>query len=147
MSDEKPANEQNKQLALRFIQAMNDGDPEAGDACLTPDAFTVSKGFGKFSGVRQRETMVGTIKAFKTLLPTGLRLTVNSITAEGDRVVAECEGNAVTSEGKPYCNQYCFVFTCADGKIARVNEYFCNVLADEVLWPLVEAMGDALAAG
>jgi len=33
-----------------------------------------------------------------------------------------------------------------EGKITLINEYFCNVHANEVLWPLVAAMGESLAA-
>src|SRR4029077_21159058 len=97
-------------------------------------------GFGKFAGVRRYDTIVGTIDAFKQLVPTGLRPDIKSVIAEGDRVVVEFEGNAMTCEDKPYNNQYCMVFTLADGKIKQVNEYFCTILADEVLWPLVENM-------
>lgn len=131
--------EQNKQVALRFMQAMGSNDPETAAACLSPDAKAIAKGFGKFAGVRPAQTMVGMIDAFKRMIPTGLRFDIKSVTAEGDRVVVEAEGNAVTSQGKPYCNQYCFIFTLADGKIVQMNEYFCHVLANEVLWPLVEA--------
>jgi ketosteroid isomerase-like protein len=139
-----PMIEQNKAVVLKFIEAMGAPDAAAAEQCLDPEAFTVAKGFGKFAGVRPRETMIGTIDAFKQLVPTGLRPTVHSVTAEGDRVVVEWEGDAVTSEGKPYCNQYCMVFTLRDGRIRQVNEYFCNVLADEVLWPLVEPMADQI---
>ena len=59
---------------------------------------------------------------------------------EGDRVAVEFEGNAVTCEGKPYCNQYCMVFTLRDGKIKQVNEYFCTKLADDVLYPAFAAL-------
>jgi ketosteroid isomerase-like protein len=72
------------------------------------------------------------------MMPTGLNFTIHTVTAEGDRVAIEAEGNAVTSQGTPYRNQYCFMFTLADGKIKQINEYFCNVHANEVLWPLVE---------
>lgn len=132
--------EQNKQVVLKFIHAMGSSDAAAAVPCLDPEAFTVAKGFGKFSGIRRYDTIVGTIDAFKILLPTGLRPNVLSVTAEGDRVIVEFEGNSVTSEGKPYCNQYCMVFTLRNGRILQVNEYFCNILADEALWPLVEKM-------
>src|SRR3546814_15007510 len=69
----------------------------------------LAKGFGKFAGIRRYDTIVGTIDAFKKLLPTGLRPQIKSVTAEDARVVVEFEGNAVTCEGKPYCNQYCMV--------------------------------------
>ncbi len=136
--------EQNKQVVLKFIEAMGAGDAPAALPCLDPEAFTVAKGFGKFAGIRHFPTIVGTIDAFKKLVPTGLRPVIKSVTAEGDRVVVEWEGNAQTREGRPYCNQYCMVFTMRNGKIGQVNEYFCTILADEVLWPLVAAMGNEI---
>jgi len=132
--------EQNKQLVLKFIEAMGASDAESAAPCLAEDAFTSAKGFSKFAGIRRYETIVGTINAFKKLVPTGLRPTVHTVTAEAERVVVEFEGNAVTCEGKPYCNQYCMVFTMRDGKIKQVNEYFCTKLADEVLYPAVAAL-------
>jgi ketosteroid isomerase-like protein len=138
--------EQNKQVVLKFIEAMGSSDGAAAVPCLDPEAFTLAKGFGKFAGIRRYDTIVGTINAFKKLLPTGLRPTIQSVTAEGDRVVVEFEGNSVTCDGKPYCNQYCMVFTMRGGRIKQVNEYFCTVLADEVLWPLVEKMQSEIPA-
>jgi ketosteroid isomerase-like protein len=139
--------EQNKQVVLTFIEAMGSSDGAAAVPCLDPEAFTLAKGFGKFAGIRRYGTIVGTIDAFKKLLPTGLRPTIQSVTAEGDRVVVEFEGNGVTCDGKPYCNQYCMVFTMRGGRIKQVNEYFCTVLADAVLWPLVEKMQSEIPAG
>jgi ketosteroid isomerase-like protein len=75
-----------------------------------------------------------------------LRPSVGTVTAEGDRVVVEWEGDAKTSAGTPYCNQYCMVFTLRDGKIKQVNEYFCTILADNVLWPLVAKMMSEIPA-
>lgn len=136
--------DQNKAVVKRFIEAMGSSDAAGAAVCLAPDAFTLAKGFGKFAGVREYETIVGTIAAFNTLLPTGLRPEFVSFTAEGDRVVVEFEGNAETCDGKPYNNQYCMVFTVIDGKIKHVNEYFCTKTADDVLWPLVEAMSNEI---
>lgn len=132
--------EHNKQVVLKFINAMGTSDRASAAECLATDAFTHAKGFGKFAGIRHYDTIVGTIEAFNVLLPTGLRPSIKSVTAEDDRVVVEFEGNAVTSDGTPYKNEYCMVFKLADGKIKQVNEYFCNILADTVLWPLVEKM-------
>lgn len=132
--------EQNKETVLKFIHAMGSSDGATAATCLAPDAFTDAKGYGKFAGIRRYDTIVGTIDAFKELLPTGLSPVIESVTAEGDRVVVEFEGRAKTREGVPYNNQYCMVFTVKEGKIKQVNEYFCTVLADDVLWPLVEQM-------
>ena len=46
--------------------------------------------------------------------------------------------------GTPYCNQYCMVFTLRDGRIVHVNEYYCTILADEAIGPLLAARADAL---
>jgi ketosteroid isomerase-like protein len=137
----------NKTVALRFIAAMGTCDRDEAIACLDPSAFTIAKGTGKFAGIRRYETMIGTIEALKFLLPTGLRPKILSVTAEGDRVAVEWEGDAVTQEGRPYCNQYAMVFFLREGRIVQVNEYFCNVLADDVLWGLVASMSDQIPTG
>lgn len=133
--------EANKKVALQFMEAMSTNNPELADEVTGPDAVAVAKGTTKFAGTRSREMMVGGIELFKTMIPTGLRFKIGNVTAEGNRVVVEAEGNAITAEGKPYCNQYCFVFTVTDGKISHANEYFCTKLADEVLWPMAEKAG------
>jgi len=133
--------EANKALALRFVETMGSNDAEGVRACLAPDAMATTKGFGKFSGSRDAETVVSAIEAFKELMPTGLRLTVQSVIGEGERVVIEAKGDAVTGDGKAYRNDYCFVMTFRDGKITQLNEYLCSRHADEVLWPLAEKMG------
>ncbi len=133
--------EQNKQVVLKFITAMGQGDAAEAAPCLAPDAFTLAKGFGKFAGVRQHDLILATIGAFRKLVPEGMQPLIQSVTAEGDRVVVEFEGNATLCNGESYCNQYCMVFTLRAGKIKQVNEYFCTILADEVLFPLVAAEG------
>lgn len=75
--------------------------------------------------------------ADKELILTGLRPTFHSVTAEGDRVVVEFEGDATLINGESYCNQYCMVFTVNDGRIKHVNEYYCTILADERIGSLL----------
>lgn len=129
--------EEQKALVLKFIKAMGAGDRDTAASCLNADAITVAKGYGKFSGVREYDTIVGTIEAFTQLFPQGLQPEIKSVTAEGERVIVEFEGKGKTFTGDDYHNQYCMVFTLKNGRISQVNEYFCNKLADEVLWPLL----------
>jgi ketosteroid isomerase-like protein len=129
--------EQNKEVVLKFIRAFSDGDAETAKTCLAPDALTIAKGFGKLSGPRPYELIVATTAAFKELIPTGLRPTFHTVTAEGDRVAVEFEGNATLVNGESYCNQYCMVFTLAEGRIKNVNEYYCTILADDRIGPLL----------
>ncbi len=129
--------EQNKKTAIKFIEAFSDGDAETAKTCLSPKAVTVAKGFGKLSGPRPYELIVTTTAAFKDVIPTGLRPKFLTVTAEGERVVVEFEGNAVLANGKEYCNQYCMVFTFENGLITLVNEYYCTILADDRILPLL----------
>ncbi len=129
--------EQNKEVVLRFIRAFSDGDAETAKTCLAPDAVTIAKGFGKLSGPRPYELIVATTAAFKDLIPTGLRPTFHTVTAEGDRVAVEFEGDATLVNGERYANQYCMVFTLEGGLIKTVNEYYCTILADERIMPLL----------
>ena len=139
--------EANKQVALEFLDAMGKADAVRKAACLAPDAFTITKGFAGVSGQRNRETMLATVEAFGEIVPTGFRPKIEKVIAEGDTVVIEWEGNAVLSNGTPYCNQYVFIFTFKDGKIRQLNEYFCTVLADTTILPLLAQVGEELAHG
>jgi ketosteroid isomerase-like protein len=130
----------NKKLVIRFIEAFSRGDAAAAEECLAPDAVTVAKGFGKLSGPRSYELIVATTGAFRELIPTGLRPSFKTVTAEGDRVVVEFEGDATLANGERYCNQYCMVFTVLDDRIKVVNEYYCTILADEKIGPLLASV-------
>lgn len=132
--------EENKKVVVDFINAMGRGDAEAAAHCITESTFTLAKGFGKFAGVRTHDTILATIAAFKQLMPSGMSPIFKSIIAEGDRVAVEFEGNGKLVNGEDYCNEYCMVFTLSGGRIQQVNEYFCTLLADEKLWPLIANM-------
>lgn len=137
--------EANKKTALAFLEAMSNGDSLSAERCITSDAFTISKGFGKVSGRRDRATMLATMSAFKELVPSGFRPTFHSIVAEGDKVIVEFDGDALLCNGQPYRNQYCMVFTFEGGRIKQLNEYFCTILADSVMLPLLMEQGAKVA--
>ena len=139
--------EANKKIARKFLDAMSVGDVQGQADCLTPDAFTVSHGFGQVSGQRDRATMLATVDAFKEIVPTGFRPKYHRFIADGDSVAVEWEGDAVLSNGEPYCNQYVFIFTFKNGLISKLDEYFCTVLADRAILPLLMQKGEELAHG
>jgi len=139
--------EQNKEIALRFVKAMSTNDPEGAAATLAPDAITNTKGYSKFAARRPASAVVAAIESFKGLFPNGLGLTIHTVVAEGDKVVIEGDGHAVMADGNPYENQYCFVITLRDGKIVEINEYLCSALAEKVLLPVVEKLGNVEVIG
>ena len=46
-----------------------------------------------------------------------------AVHADGDSVIVEERMRATLPDGRPYENDYCFVFVVADGRIKQVREY------------------------
>jgi len=65
------------------------------------------------------------------------------IIAEDDHVVVECQGSVTTKAGKPYNNNYCFIYRIANGKIREITEY----LDTELVTAVLEDPGVAVSAG
>jgi uncharacterized protein len=137
----------NKAIVRNFIEAFSRGDAEAAAACLSPDAVITARGFGKLSGSRNHEFILATTSAFTTLMPTGLRPQFDSIIAEGNRVVVEFRGDAVLANGKAYANEYCMTYVLEDGKIVSGNEYYCTILADAKIGPLLAGVEEQRLKG
>ena len=134
-------NEENRRVAIAFVEAMGRNDLETVAACMAPDGELIAMGGGRFAGVHSPAMIAGSIEAMRRMLPSGLAFAIRSVTSQGDRVVIEARSNADIGEDEPFRNDYVFVATMAGGKIRRCNEYYCTVLAEEKLWPLAERAG------
>jgi len=62
-------------------------------------------------------------------------ITATRILADGDFVVMECHGDAMTISGERYANTYCFVIRMADGRMREMTEYMDTALVERVLKP------------
>src|SRR5258706_33840 len=51
------------------------------------------------------------------------RLTIHRILADGETAVVQHSISAKTRAGEQYENEYCWVYHCRDGKIAKIEEY------------------------
>jgi hypothetical protein len=71
--------------------------------------------------------------AGNSLQPSSIEAT--RILADGDYVVAECQGDATTVAGEPYANTYCFVIRIVEGKLREMTEYMDTALVERVLGP------------
>lgn len=60
------------------------------------------------------------------------KITVDGITAEGDRVAIEAEGHAELTNGKIYRNRYHYLFIFRDGKVCRAKLYNDTQHAKEI---------------
>lgn len=63
------------------------------------------------------------IAPLRRVLASPIKTHARRIIAEGDIVVVEARGENRTRDGKPYENDYCYVFEFRDGQVAALKEY------------------------
>jgi ketosteroid isomerase-like protein len=66
----------------------------------------------------------GLLVPFREALVDGhIHIHVDNLVAEGDYVVVQGHGEAMTKRGVAYNNTYCWVYRFRDGRIAALTEY------------------------
>jgi ketosteroid isomerase-like protein len=115
-----------------------------GGGVLTDDMITSDfEGWTVLSGPVDRATYQGAFAIFATIFESGGPVvTIRSLTAEEDRVVAEFSSDGILVNGDVYHNEYLFLFRVRDGRIAYVGEYFNP---DAVREKIAPAMAAAMA--
>jgi ketosteroid isomerase-like protein len=84
------------------------------------------------AGVKTKAQMARIWPELFATLEGGLQMRVFGMIAEGDLVAAEVRSDATTRTGKRYENDYHFLITVRDGRIAAVKEYTDLMHAAEV---------------
>lgn len=127
-------NQANKELARAYFAAVTAG--ELPDSLLAADmtAWTTTQ------GPLDKATYQGLIKLLARMCSEPLAFTIQSLTAEDDRVVAEATSQGVLVNGQPYGNTYIFVFRIRDGRIAAIAEHFNALITQEKLIPLMREL-------
>jgi ketosteroid isomerase-like protein len=118
--------EQNKTLASGFFARFSANDiPGALDA-MSDDVTWWIAGKPESSsaaGVHDKKYMGRLFYNMVGQLKDGLRMTVKSLIAEGDKVALEIESYGELQNGPIYNNEYHVLMTIRDGKICEVREY------------------------
>jgi uncharacterized protein len=128
-------------LVQRFLDARAANDATGIDAVLADDAEwhpPPSMGLGPFRG---REAVVKALTGGavgKFLDVATMKRDVHKLVVEGDTAVALQRLEADTTSGGRYENEYCWVYTCRDGKIVRLVE-FADSLKAARLFGMVKA--------
>ena len=126
---------ENKQLVQAFYDAGDRGDMDKCLSYLAEDVKWTNIGSMKYSGVyRGKATLVTKLlQPVFGQLKAGIASTIDNMIAEGDFVAVQLRGKAETTDGRPYNNTYCHVFTIRGGKIVEVTEYLDTQLAASAL--------------
>ena len=119
--------EANKALAREFFARFSAGDIAGAVALLADDVAWWSAGKPELmpvTGMRNKERMTRIFNGMVEQLKNGLKMSVKGIVAEGDKVAVEVESFGELRNGRVYNNEYHFLLTVRDGKIAAVKEYY-----------------------
>jgi len=127
----------NKAVVGNFLAALGCGDVEGVKRLITEDVAAVCTGTCVLSGTRLYPDICAATGQLRQVTRNGIEFRILSMTAEDDRVAVETEGKSTLLNGKPYNNQYHFLFFVRDGRICRIREYLDTKLVDDVLGPLM----------
>jgi ketosteroid isomerase-like protein len=127
--------ERNKQTMQDVLAAMARGDARPFLDAMADDFCWTISGATSWSGTyRGKQTVIAELfRPLGRLLSGPMTQTARRFVAEGDIVVVECRGHAVTKEGRPYENSYCWVCRLEYGKLKELTEYMDTDLAVRVL--------------
>lgn len=118
-------------LARAYFAAVEAG--ELPDSLLTGDFTAWTTGTGPLS----REAYQGAIRLLAKMCDRSIRFTIDAITAEQDRVLAEARSTAKLIDGNDYANTYVFSLRIRDGRIAHIAEHMNLAIVHEKLVPLM----------
>jgi ketosteroid isomerase-like protein len=124
----------NHQVARDFLAAVASGDLP--DALLTPDMSAWLTTGGSIDKSRYQSG----VRTLRAVCASPIKFTIDALTAEDDRVVAEARSEATLVNGAKYQNTYVFVIRVSDGRIASVAEHYDALVVQEVLVPALTAL-------
>src|SRR5271165_1211963 len=123
----------NHQLVRDFFAALSRGD-------LRDDLFTDDVAmWTNTAGTSEKARYQGGVKILQSLFEGGLNYSVDSLTAEDDRVAAEVQARGKLKSGEDYRNTYVFMFRIRNGRIASVAEHCNSIVVREKIMPLLQA--------
>jgi ketosteroid isomerase-like protein len=118
--------EDNKRSAVELFARFNASDIPGVLALMRDDVTWRVPGKPELSpvaGIYNKERLKRLFERMLAQLEGGLRMTVLGILAEGNDVAVEVESQGDLRNGRKYRQQYHFLITFRDGRIASVREY------------------------
>ena len=124
-----------KRMIKDYFAAGNVGKTDAQLALLDRDRFALqchaAAPLGYTKNYAELEAMFGQMGSKMR----SFVVDIDQMTAEEDRVAVKAHSTGVTADGKPYCNEYHFLFWFADDRIVKIEEYLCSMTMAKVLNP------------
>lgn len=118
-------------LARAYFAAVTAG--ELPDDLLTEDMTAWTTTQGELTKAQYQ----GAIRLLRRMCETPIAFTIDAITAEDDRVVAEARSTARLISGEDYAQTYVFSFRIRGGRIAWIAEHFNTAVVQDKLHPVM----------
>ncbi len=123
-----------RQLIEAYYQALTSGDRAGVAALVADDCRWIPPASAPFGPVEGGDAVVAELTGDVVRRTFDLRqpfaMEVRSTIVDGDTAVVQQRLTATAKEtGRAYDNQYCWVYTCRDGKITVMEEYADTVVA------------------
>jgi uncharacterized protein len=125
----------NRATAKRFFELFSVSDIDGALALMTEDAtwrIPGKKERSSIAGLYTKERIARLFRRMLDALSGGLRMTVISSLAEGDRVALEVTSSGDLKNGRLYRQEYHFLMEFRDGRICAVREYLDTQHAHDV---------------
>ena len=124
-----------KQVVREALQALTAGEYRGYIDRLAEDVrFHVVGNERRAGDLIGRETVWTTLlePSSKSIGEAGFREEILKIFSQGEWVAVESKGYEITTDGRPYDNEYCVFYRVVRGEIAEVRIYFDSDLAMRV---------------
>lgn len=118
--------ESNKEVVRQFLAKFGTGDADGLINSLTDDAvwwIGGKPGDLPQAGAKSKEAISAVLRGVGAKIPGGIAMHIRGMIGEEDKVAAEVEAHGEITNGRIYNNEYHFLFTIREGRIAGVREY------------------------
>lgn len=94
-------------------------------------------------GQKTRQEYQAAIRLLARMCAEPIQVTIDAITAEEDRAVAEARSKATLINGELYEMTYVFSFRIRDGRIASIAEHYNPLVVQQKLFPLMAQLASS----
>lgn len=126
----------NKKVARQYLELISKGDAQGVVDLFTDDGAIIVESHTMLPPeVRGKEAILGLMTMLPQMFPeTGLKIIIDDVTAEENRVAIRARSDAKHASGKMYQNRYHFLLYFKDGKISSSHEYLDSLLLTDVMF-------------
>ncbi|MDR7128053.1 ketosteroid isomerase-like protein [Algoriphagus sp. 4150] len=125
---------QTKETAEKYFNAMVAGNFGEMTGLKTPDCVYWLSGEGSwpFGGYQSPENQAKLWGTVAERFPEGMKMTLKSITADGERAVLYVHIRGTRKDGRIYENNVMLLLTFKDGLISGLYEYLDTIMVNEL---------------